>query len=105
MLQETGNFHVEYMNVTSQHWHPNSEKFAGGDNLITALYNGWQIDGAVKVKQHWFGEMRYVNIYYFQLKRDDRTVTMPVTHSPYVNRFIVRSNIELIQEDDKKAVT
>jgi hypothetical protein len=90
---------MQYSDLTSQHWHPNSETFAGGDNLITALEKGWSIQKCALVK-HWYAGMRSVRIYEFTLNKEDRTVVMPVLDNPYVERFIVDEKIELIESED-----
>ena len=99
MNQTAVNFHLDYMDVTSQHWHSGSATYAGGDNLLTALSNSWKIDGAITVVQHWFAGMRYVNVYHFHLVKGSDTLDMPVLHTPYVHRFINDNNLVLQYED------
>ncbi|MEM9951362.1 MAG: hypothetical protein AAF846_07175 [Chloroflexota bacterium] len=86
------NYHVQYSDLTSQHWHPNSESFAGGDNLITALEKKWEIDNC-KLTRHWYAGMRSVRVYEFTLSKGDVTVIMPVLDNPYIERFIVDEGI------------
>ncbi len=92
------NFHAQYSDLTSQHWHPGSEGFAGGDNLITALEKGWDIEQCALVT-HWYAGMRSVRIYEFTLSKQDRTVVMPVLDNPYVERFVIDEKIALIKAD------
>lgn len=103
MNQNNVNFHVQYQNVTSQHWSYSSEKFAGGDNLLTALSRGWEIDETVHLKRHWFAGMRCIEIYHFTIIRDDRTIDMAVVNNPYVNRFIQTHNLIVIDESQQPA--
>lgn len=102
MLKNTNvtNFHVQYMDVTSQHWHPKSEHYAGGDNLITAIEHGWSIDKC-KLVQHWYAGMRSVKIYEFSLQRGDDSMLMPVINNPYVERYIKEESIPLEEKTDK----
>jgi len=102
MLKNTNvaNFHVQYMDVTSQHWHPKSEHFAGGDNLITAVENGWEVNECMLV-QHWYAGMRSVKIYEFTLRRGDTSMLMPVISNPYVERFIKEGKIKFSEKTDK----
>jgi len=93
------NYHVQYSDVTTQHWHPGSESFAGGDHLTTALENKWQIVKCALTK-HWYAGMRSVRVYEFTITKDERTVVMPVLDNPYVERFIVDEGIELIEAED-----
>lgn len=99
MLKNTNvsNFHVQYMDVTSQYWHPKSEQFAGGDNLVSALERGWEINKCVLV-QHWYAGMRSVKIYEFTLQQDERIILMPVISNPYVERFIKEEKIEFTEK-------
>lgn len=97
-LTNVSNYHVQYSDLTSQHWHPSSENFAGGDHLITALEKGWIIEKCELVK-HWYAGMRSVRIYEFTMNKDDRTILMPVLDNPYVERFVIEQNIEVIDTD------
>ncbi len=99
MNQNQVNFHVQYQDITSQHWSYSSEKFAGGDHLLTALARGWAIDETVILKKHWFAGMRGVDIFHFSIVRGDVTVDMPVVGNPYVYRFIQDHDLEIVEED------
>jgi len=96
------NYHVEYMDVT-QHWCEHSEKFAGADALITAINDGWAINGNVEYETIYFADSRPQYVYYINLKRDDETLTMPVLHSPYLNRMISRKKFDLVERDQSSA--
>lgn len=95
---DISNYHVQYIDVSSQHWHPSSESFAGGDNLMTALNNGWSFDKTVVVEQHWFAGMRSTHVYYFELTRDDEKMTMPVLECPYVARLLSQADIRVVEK-------
>lgn len=96
------NFHMQYQDVTSQHWHPKSEKFAGGDNLITAIDNGWNVEKCV-IARHYYAGMRFVKVFELYLARDGQNMTMPVVHNPYVERFIIEEGYELEEEESAAA--
>lgn len=96
------NYHMQYLDVTSQHWDASSATFAGGDHLMTALDNDWFVKECRLVK-HWYTGARFVKIYEFHLINDaGDTLTMPVIHNPYIERFIDEERIELIDEDDNQ---
>ncbi len=101
MNQNQVNFHVQYQDITSQHWSYSSERFAGGDHLLTALSRGWEIEETVVLKRHWFAGMRCIEVFNFTIHRDDVTVMMPVVSNPYVYRFIKNYDIKIIEEDTK----
>lgn len=95
------NYHIMYQGVTTQHWHPKSAHYAGGDNLVTALDKGWEIDKCVLVR-HWYAGMRSVKVYEFSLTRGDDTMIMPVIDNPYIGRFVDEEGIQLVISDDAK---
>ena len=94
----SSNFHVDYVDVT-QHWHSKSQKYAGGDCLVTLFFNGWEIL-SVSREYHWFAGMRSVSIYYFELARGAERITMPVIHTPYVTALIHRLNLQLKEREE-----
>ncbi|RMG83687.1 MAG: hypothetical protein D6712_12695 [Chloroflexi bacterium] len=94
---QLANYHVQYLDVT-KHWHPDSQPFAGGDALATALDEGWQITGPVIREDYWHS-MRCVPIYHFTLTRDGETRHIPVISNPYVNRLVKQLNLEIIEQD------
>ena len=71
MQPDPKNFHVQYIDV-NRHWSPRSEKYAGGDNLLTAIMRGWEIGNLVTLEQHWNKSGRCVSIYTFLLRKGDR---------------------------------
>lgn len=96
MATNITNYHAQYLDVTSQHWHSNSARYAGGDNLLTALNNGWEIEACYAESVVYAGA-RSVSIYRFVLKRDGEVVQMPVIDNPYVTRFVEQSGITVQQ--------
>lgn len=83
------NFHVEYLDV-AQHWHGPSELYAGGDALLTRLYEGWQLGNTVWREEHWFAGMRSVTVYHFDLNKGEEQTTIPVINNPFVHRLVQR---------------
>ncbi len=81
------NAHVEYPDVV-RHWSPISEKYAGGDQLITLLNQGWQIKETIFCETYWHAGSRPVEIYHMDLVRDHETLAVPVLTNPYVRRIV-----------------
>lgn len=104
MLQNDNvtNYHVQYIDISTQYWHPESEEYAGGDHLTTALYHGWEIVKCVETKR-WYAGMRFVRIFQFELSKGENTMVMPVIHNPYVERFTREEGIEIIKEESEPA--
>ncbi|HEX2906871.1 MAG TPA: hypothetical protein VHO69_08430 [Phototrophicaceae bacterium] len=95
MEQNLSNWHYAYMDMI-RHWHPESEKYTGGDALFTALENGWEISKDVRFEEYWHAGVRSVLVYHFELTRGDETMVMPVIRNPYVNRIVREMPAQLI---------
>lgn len=85
---------------TYQHWSPQSENYAGGDHLISALRVGWVLDERiVYAEQTWKSGTRPVTLYHFSLTRDGEIMIMPVLSNPYVERYLVENFITIVYND------
>ncbi|HEX2906873.1 MAG TPA: hypothetical protein VHO69_08440 [Phototrophicaceae bacterium] len=81
-----------------RHWHPQSQEYAGGDALATALFMGWKAKEIILMDRRWHGGgARRVNIYHFELTRGDETLAMPVLGNPYVERVITELGLRVVQ--------
>ena len=91
---------VQYQDITTQHWSYSSERYAGGDNLLTAIARGWTIDKKVVLRRHWFAGMRCIEIFHFTIRRDDVIADMAVVGNPYVYRYLATQPHDLVEEED-----
>lgn len=91
---------LHYQDITSQHWSYSSEHYAGGDNLLTAIARGWDIDRKVTLRRHWFAGMRCIEIYHFTIRRDEVVADMAVIGNPYLRRYLARHDHDLVEEED-----
>jgi hypothetical protein len=82
--------------ITYRHWHGESEKYAGGDSLATFVYLGWQLGKVVQLEERWYAGTRRVAVYYFELTRDDETITMPVIGNPYVDQVVAKAALQMV---------
>ena len=82
--------------IAYRHWHAESEVYAGGDSLATALFLGWTASDIVNLEEHWYAGTRRVAVYYFELLRDTEKITMPVICNPYVDRLISTLTLQVI---------
>ena len=98
-MQEQEDLRVFYQDITSQHWSYSSERYAGGDNLLTALARGWALDDIVTLRRHWFAGMRCIEIFHFTIRRDDVVADMAVLGNPYVYRYLATHPHELVEAD------
>ena len=99
MEEQRRNLDSQDHDVTSQHWSFSSERYAGGDNLLTAIARGWAIDSKVRLRRHWFAGMRCIEIFHFTIRRDDVVADMAVLGNPYVYRYLAGGAHELVEED------
>ncbi len=94
----------QHQDITSQHWSYSSERYAGGDNLLTAIARGWEIDRRVRLRRHWFAGMRCIEIFHFTIRRDDVVEDMAVVGNPYVYRYLATAPHDLVDEEDAAVV-
>ena len=94
------NLQGQYQDITSQHWSYSSERYAGGDNLLTAIARGWSIDRKVVLRRHWFAGMRCIEVYHFTIRRDEVVADMAVMGNPYVKRYLASHPHDLEEVED-----
>jgi hypothetical protein len=95
-IQSAMNYHIQYPGMINQHWHMRSGSYAGGDHLLTALTDGWQVEKCVQIN-HVYAGNRAVTIYEFTLACKGDTMVMPVITNPYVERLLATGEIEVTQ--------
>jgi hypothetical protein len=66
-----------------QHWHGGSERYTGGDGLLTALQEGWTIQH-VSSQEYPLSRGRYVIVYHLKLQRATVITKMNVIANPIV---------------------
>ncbi|MDZ4771168.1 MAG: hypothetical protein SGJ24_18765 [Chloroflexota bacterium] len=87
MLSYSSNWHTSYP-AFQRHWHSGSEKFAGGDALLTAIDSHWEVSLVCYLEEYWHAGTRLVTLYHFELNREGETMVMTVITTPYVRRII-----------------
>lgn len=101
MIQDSQNLHSQYPDF-SRHWCDTSEKFAGGDALLTALQNNWIAERVCHEEKYWHAGTRLVTVYHFELKNDGETLHMPVITNPYVRRIIREEEFKVIPMNQER---
>ncbi len=79
-----------------RHFSPVSELYAGGDQLMTALRRGWQMDMLVFRADHPLGTTRHVSIFSFVLRRDSEKMTLGVVANPYITRLVNELGVHVV---------
>ncbi len=91
---DASNSHFQYMDVVC-HWSPTSQKYAGGDALITLLNEGWLLNETVFYEEYWHAGSRLVVIYYLTMVRDGEEMEVPVLSNPYVHRMMITLPVQV----------
>ena len=97
------NAHFDYLDVT-RHWHSESEKYAGGDALMTYINEGWSLKETVFLEEYWHAGVRLVTIFHCELEHDGETVKMPVLANPYVTRILNILPVQIRPLSERQAV-
>jgi hypothetical protein len=85
-----------------RHWCPVSEKFASGDALVSALNQGWAVEGVVFREDHWAAGVRRVPIYHIKLVRDEACMTMIIVMNPFVQRLVHNMGVQVVLMNQRK---
>ena len=87
-----------------RHWSPMSEKYTSADALMTALDNGWRIQGVVFRQEHWYDGARRAAVYHVRLQRDAGEFTMIVIDGPYISRLLEKLGVQVVQQNQRKQI-
>ncbi|MDQ7024932.1 MAG: hypothetical protein Q9P01_15205 [Anaerolineae bacterium] len=85
----------EYYTLTDRHWHAGSESYTGGDSLLTAIRNGWQLLNLAYEQSVQLRGGRTVNVICFQFIQESERMTMPVVVNPFVEQLLVERKMML----------
>jgi hypothetical protein len=100
---DASNFHFEYMDVV-RHWSPKSQRYAGGDALITLMAEGWNLKETVFYEEYWHAGSRPVTIYHVEMARNHETMQVPVFGNPYVRRMMHSPMFQLLPWSERSKV-
>ncbi len=78
-----------------RHWSPGSQKFVGGDTLLTALESGWEIAGSVLRQEYSCVSNRCTYVYHLELQREREIISMKVIENPWVMRMLRQLKVEI----------
>ncbi len=93
---------TEVLDEECRHWSPESERFAPGDALRTALEQDWQVHGVVFRQEHWHPGGRRNGVYHFRLERCGHIQTMVVVENPYVIRLLRDLRVQVVIMNQRK---
>src|SRR5215213_10965032 len=85
-----------------RHWSPVSEKYTGGDALLTAIDEGWKVDGVIFRQEFWLAGVRRVCVFHVDLRRGDETAKMLVMQNPYVTRMVHDLGAQVVLINQRK---
>lgn len=78
-----------------RHWSPKSQKFVGGDTLLTALESGWEITGSVLLQEYACISNRCTYVYHLELQREWETISIKVIENPCVMRMLRHITVKI----------
>ncbi len=81
----------------TRHWCPKSQRYAGGDALLTYLNDGWKIQQDIHYEAFWHGGSRRVIVYDIVLGRQDERVRMRVISNPVVDRLLTKWPVRILE--------
>jgi hypothetical protein len=87
---------ISFYTDRPRHWCPKSQRYAGGDALLTHLNDGWKIQGDIHFEEYWHGGSRRILIYYFVLTQNDQWITMRVQGNPFIDRLLAELRLPVI---------
>lgn len=101
MMSESKNYHADYPDI-KRYWSDTSQRYAGGDHLLTALQRGWVMGDVVYEQRVWHGGSRLVIIYHIDLTRESETMIMPVVTTPFIRRMIRRMGCKIMPLEERR---
>jgi len=90
----------EYYTQTPRHWCALSETITGGDSLLTALEQGWIIEGEILREIVLFRGSRTSEVFHFTLSKAGQMRVMTVTSNPFVVRLVAEHEMSVINFTD-----
>ena len=85
-----------------RHWSPVSETYTGGDALVTALDEGWSVDGVIFRQEFWLAGVRRVCIFHVDLRREEETARMLVMQNPFVTKLVHEIGTQVVLINQRK---
>ena len=83
-------------NDTRRHWSPSSQAYAPADVLLQYLIDDWTISPVVGLEEHYHAGVRRVDVYHFELMKDDQAQVLPVQSNPVVRRLIHQHELKIV---------
>lgn len=90
-------------NDTRRHWSPTSQEYAPADVLLRFLTSGWKISPVVGLEQHRHAGVRKVDVYHFELTKDDKQQILPVQSNPVVRRLLHERDLRVVMLQNEGA--
>ena len=73
---------------TRRHWSASSQAYAPADVLLGYLADCWQLSPVVGLEEHWHAGARRVDVFHFELTKEDQVQVLPVQSNPIVRRLM-----------------
>ncbi len=86
-----------------RHWNIDSERYTGGDALVTALDEGWQVKGVIFRQECWLAGVRRISLFHVELQRSGETRKMVVIQNPFVTKMLYGMDAQVVLVNQRKA--
>lgn len=83
-------------NDTRRHWSSSSQTYAPADVLMAYLTDGWTLSPVVGLEEHWHAGVRRVDVYHFELSKENQTQVLPVQSNPVVRRLMHERQLRVV---------
>ena len=81
---------------TRRHWSASSQAYAPADVLMRYLADNWTISPVVGLEEHWHAGSRRVDVYHFELIKDEESLVLPVQSNPVVRRLLQERQLRVV---------
>ncbi len=83
-------------NDTRRHWSPSSQAYAPADVLLQYLVEDWVMSPVVGLEEHYHAGVRRVDVYHFELMKEEQVQVLPVQSNPVVRRLIHQYQLKIV---------
>ncbi len=89
--------------IRYRHWSPECESYSGGDSLLGALEDGWQLVRSRQITQRTHSK-RLVTLYIVWLEKDGQLAIMRLIGNPYITRLLnEKQHLEIVSFPQSRA--
>lgn len=85
-----------------RHWDDISERYTGGDALVTALDEGWAIRGVIFRQEFWLAGVRRITVFHVEIEREGERRKMQILQNPFVTKMLYGLDSQVVLINQRK---